>query len=382
MTPRLTVSAIKNASPGDIIQDDVVRGLHLRCFGQKRCFYLFYRTRDGARRRPKLGNFPDMTIEAARKAARGVLTQVAQGADPSAQWNAARRAPMVNDLCDRYLEQYAPRKKTEREDARQINVYIRPTLGNHLVMRVTIEDVDRLVRAISEGKVPGQRKPAPIQANRTRALLSKMFNLAETRYRMRPQNSNPVRGSDSNRENPRRRHITRDEFPRFRRALDAVGLQHPHEVAAITTLLFTGARVSEILAARKDQLDGNKLWLKEHKTADHIGEKFVTIPDAALDLMQFDWDESEPLIFEGKPIRYVWKRICEHAEIEGLRLQDLRRSFASVALANGVSLDQLGEMLAHRSTQTTARYAWLLDDKRKDVADLTVRAMETLMEGE
>jgi len=42
---------------------------------------------------------------------------------------------------------------------------------------------------------------------------------------------------------------------------------------------------------------------------------------------------------------------------------------------------QLGEMLAHRSTQTTARYAWLLDDKRKDVADLTVRAMETLMEG-
>lgn len=381
MTAKLTVSAIKNASPGDIIQDDVVRGLHVRVFGQKRVFYLYYRTRDGQRRRPKIGAWPTFSIEQARKAARNVLTEVASGRDPSQQWAASRRAPMVNDLCDRYLEQYAPKKKSEGEDARQIRLYVRPRLGNKLVLQVTIDDIDRLIQDITDGKVPGQRKPAPVQANRTRALLSKMFSLAETRYKMRAQNTNPVRGAQRNKEQPRRRHITRDEFPRFRRALDAIGNEHPHEVAAITTLLFTGARVSEILNARKDQLEGNRLWLSEHKTDEHIGDKFVTIPDAAIDLMQFDWDDDEPLIFEGKPIRNVWKKICAHAGIEGLRLQDLRRSFASVALANGVSLDQLGEMLAHRSTQTTARYAWLLDDKRKDVANLTVRAMETLMEG-
>ncbi len=56
-----------------------------------------------------------------------------------------------------------------------------------------------------------------------------------------------------------------------------------------------------------------------------------------------------------------WRRIRALAELEDVRLHDLRHSFASIAAANGASLPLIGKLLGHSQPQTTARYTHLTD---------------------
>jgi integrase len=58
----------------------------------------------------------------------------------------------------------------------------------------------------------------------------------------------------------------------------------------------------------------------------------------------------------------AWQRICKTAGIEGLRVHDLRHSFASTLASGGASLPLIGALLGHTQPQTTARYAHLFDD--------------------
>ena len=76
-----------------------------------------------------------------------------------------------------------------------------------------------------------------------------------------------------------------------------------------------------------------------------------------------------PWVFPGRKkgdrqhnINDSWDRVRERAGLDGVRLHDLRHSFASRALALGESLSMIGELLGHRKVQTTARYAHLARD--------------------
>jgi len=382
-TATLTKKRIQIAQPGDVLKDEKVPGLQLRCFEKRKAWYFLYRTKDGKQRRPKIGGYPAFSLEDARRVARKMREQVALGHDP-AEKRAAERPATVADLAQRYLNEWAYRRKKKASadaDARLIDTYIKPALGKKPVADVTLEDVERVLERITNGDMPGQRKPAPIMANRVRALLHKMFNLAETRFRLRPQHTNPVRGTIRNRERPRRRHLTAAEFPRFREAVDELAEAYPARVAAILTVLFTGARVNEIVRARHEQLDGDRIWLDDHKTAGTIGDKPVVIPKKARALMQRYRVTDSPYIFGGYDLRPAWEKLRAAIDARDLQLRDLRRSFASVALSNGVTLDQVGKLFGHTSTQTTQGYAWMMEGQSKDVAERTAEAMELLMEG-
>src|SRR5262249_28590376 len=58
----------------------------------------------------------------------------------------------------------------------------------------------------------------------------------------------------------------------------------------------------------------------------------------------------------------VWERVRKRANLIGVRLHDLRHSFASVGASAGDSLLVIGKLLGHRSPTTTARYSHLADD--------------------
>ena len=68
-------------------------------------------------------------------------------------------------------------------------------------------------------------------------------------------------------------------------------------------------------------------------------------------------------------IKRVWEAVRHSAKLEGVRLHDLRHSFASVGAAGGLSLTMIGALLGHREVSTTQRYAHLGDDPRKAAAD-------------
>ena len=70
---------IKSAVPGTTLRDDQVKGLMLRVFESKRSFYLNFRTKARIERKPKLGDYPTMTLDQARSLARAMLLEVAAG---------------------------------------------------------------------------------------------------------------------------------------------------------------------------------------------------------------------------------------------------------------------------------------------------------------
>ena len=57
-----------------------------------------------------------------------------------------------------------------------------------------------------------------------------------------------------------------------------------------------------------------------------------------------------------------WGQICKVAGITGLRVHDLRHSFAAQAASAGIGLHVIGGLLGHSRPETTARYAHLFDD--------------------
>ena len=61
-------------------------------------------------------------------------------------------------------------------------------------------------------------------------------------------------------------------------------------------------------------------------------------------------------------IQAIWERIRKAAEIDDVRVHDLRHTFASFGVNGGQNLAVVGRLLGHSKITTTQRYAHLADD--------------------
>ena len=351
-------------------------GVKILPSGTKR-YIVKYRTKGGGRsaqqRWYQVGTHGSITLDKAREIATKVLGAVADGKDPQEQKQAFRAAQSMNDLWDRFEKEHLSRRKpaTVKHYKQIWSSHIKAAVGAKKVVDVNRDDIYRLHRGLSK---------APYQANRALAVLSKMFNLAE-RWEMRPDGSNPCRHVEKYREDARERFLTGDELKRLGKSL-SVGLashsESPQMIGAIKLLLFTGARVSEILMAKWDWVDWENRVLKlpDSKT----GAKPIYLSEPAIEvlksLQELPIASENPYIVaglkKGQPLdnlRKPWYRIRERAELGDVRLHDLRHTFASIGVSSGLSLPMIGHMLGHSQAQTTARYAHLYTDPVMNAVD-------------
>lgn len=350
-----------------------VRGFGVRVrAGGKQTFVLQYRAGGTRSRRLHLGVVGSMTVEEARKLAKGAAVAVQKGEDPSSERQDARKAATVADLAARYLEQHATRKKPRSvaEDRRILGIredgtadperkgYVLPHLGATKVADVTRSDIDRLHYSM---------RSTPIMGNRVLALVSKMFNLAE-RWGMRPDGSNPCRHVEKYKETKRERYLSLEELGRLGEVLadvEAKAMFWPTVAPLIRLLVLTGARLDEVRTLRWEYVDleAGLLRLPDSKT----GAKVVHLsPAAAQVLASIPTKEGNPYVvwgaIAGEPLVNVkdpWAEIRKRAGLNDVRLHDLRHTYASVAVASGASLPLIGKLLGHASTATTARYTHL-----------------------
>ena len=64
-----------------------------------------------------------------------------------------------------------------------------------------------------------------------------------------------------------------------------------------------------------------------------------------------------------------WRQLTKAAGITGLRIHDLRHSFASQLASGGASLPLIGALLGHSNPATTSRYAHLFDDPQRQAVE-------------
>ena len=361
----LTDSVVKRLPPpargNRIAYDTAVKGFGCRVTAASaRAFILNYRTQAGRERRYTIGAFPAWSTTAARKeAARLKLEVRVNGADPVGGLEAARGEPTVADMVERYIEEHLPKKRpgSRAEDLGLIKQWI-DSFRHLRVAAVTIEDVDNLHRKIT-------RAGTPYRANRVLALLSKMFALASTRWRWRADN--PCRGVERNQEVKRTRYMTAAELER----LTVVLADYPDQQAAniVRLLLFTGARKTEVLAAKWEDFDlVAGVWTKPGATTKQRTEHRVPLSAPARALLA-SLPRSSDYVFPGPggaprrvDLKGPWPAMCRAAGIHGVRLHDLRHTFASVLASSGQSLPIIGALLGHTQPATTPRYAHLIDD--------------------
>jgi integrase len=83
--------------------------------------------------------------------------------------------------------------------------------------------------------------------------------------------------------------------------------------------------------------------------------------------------------FQG--VEKVWRKARDRAGLRGVRIHDLRHSFASAALASGDALPVIGALLGHADAKTTSRYAHLADDPIRAAANRTSKRIAAAMKG-
>lgn len=376
------------------LRDNDVKGLHVVVtVAGAATFYVRYRCPAG-QRRYKLGRFGVITVDQARKLARAALAEVAGGADPAGQRAAGRVAPTLATVAARWMGEHAtPYLKPRTVDGYRslLDLHILPTLGRRKVASVTRADVERLHRSIGTGRKDAKaRGGATGAANRTVALLSTIMNAAE-RFGVRPGHSNPCAGITRYREQPKERFLDAAERARLNVELarsEAASKGHPHyvapgAVAAIRLLGWTGARLSEITGLTWSMVDLERacLRLPDSKT----GAKVIELAPQAMDVLRGLHAARRPgvdLVVAGEQggpllnIQRAWRSIRDRAELAGVRIHDLRHSFASDALNAGVPIALVGAMLGHRNVQTTARYAHVADDARRRAVEAAGNAIE------
>jgi len=346
--------------------DGAVKGFGIRITaGGAKTFVLAYR-RDGQQRRYNIGAFGAWNTTQAREEAKRLKRAVDAGGDPSSEREDSRTAPTMVALAERFITDYLPRKRpsTQRVYSQQIKADILPALGTRKVAAVSHADVDRFHHAMRD---------RPTHANRTLAVLSKMFSLAaKWGWRI----DNPCKSVERFGENKRTRYLTGPELARLSAAL--AELRDQSAADAIRLLLLTGARRGELLAAKWGDIDlDGRTWIKPASSTKQKLEHRVPLSAPARQLLAEMRARAEteflfPAARGGghRPhINEAWIRLRKTAKLGGVRLHDLRHSYASVLASAGMSLPVIGSLLGHATPVTTARYSHLFDDVRREASE-------------
>jgi integrase len=353
-----------------ITWDDAVKGFGARVTAANaRAFVLAYRRKaDGRQRQFTIGSYPDWGTTAAREEAKRLKRAIDGGADPVGEQEDTRAAPTVADLAARFERDYLPRKRatTQRVYRQQIAADILPALGKMKVAAVSHADVDGFHHRLSAR--------APTHANRTLAVVSRMFNLA---VRWGWRTDNPCRGIERNQEGKRTRYLTGPEIARLSEAL--AGLRDRNAANALRLLLLTGARQGELLSARWSDIDFEAaVWVKPGATTKQRTEHRVPLSAAAVQLlteMRAQADDDADWIFPARGsghrphVNAAWIEARKAAKLDDVHLHDLRHAYASILASAGLSLPVIGALLGHTTTTTTHRYAHLFDDPLRQATE-------------
>ncbi len=348
--------------------DTQVNGLGIMIFNSGTKTFFLYKRVNGRPDKIKIGRFPEITVEQARRAAYTMINDITLGVNPKEEKSKQNNTQQFKDLFNDYLERHAKlHKKTWEDDVYMFNKYV-TSIANKRVREINKTMIMDLHASISQ-------KHGLYPANRLLSLLHTVYNKAiEWGY----EGINPCSGVKKFKEKSRERFLQNDEIAKFFQALNV----EPNELFRdfFYISLLTGARKGNVLSMRWQDInfDNNTWRVEETKNGDaqviHLPDQAVEILSRRLELRYSDWVFPSASSASGhtEEPKKAWKRVLTSAGIEDLRIHDLRRTLGSWQAATGANSYIIGKSLGHKTQQATAIYARLnLDPVRESVNKAT-----------
>jgi integrase len=379
--------------------DSEVKGFGLRIYPSGQKTYVFeYRPGAGGRsetkKRATIGSATEFTPDEARKLADKLRASVKVGVDPQGDKAKARAAVSIENLTKDFLTEHVEAKRKANTIASYeqiINSHILPRLGKMKAKDVTGTHV---------AKLHFDMRATPSMANKTIAVISSMYSFAFKRGLV-PKGENPAEDVEKYEETGVERLLSSLELERLGAAIrlaeaegipwkidptkkskhlrkeNRVTIIDPYAAAALRLLIFTGARLREILHLEWKHVDLERglLLLPDSKT----GKKTIVLNAPAMNVLS-NLPRIGRYVIAGesagtedeKPrsdLKRPWYAVRRHAGLEDVRAHDFRHNFASWGVGGGMGLPIIGKLLGHKQMSTTQRYAHLDADPVRRAAD-------------
>ncbi len=369
-------------SKDKVYYDDRLTGLGLRItnIGSK-SFFLRY-VINGRERKYKIGGHPELSCVAAKEIAIQLKSEIARGFDPHEEKQAIINTPTIKEFAADFLK--AKEKVLRPSTLKSYRVFflekhLIPKFGNLKINAITKKEIEMFHSSFSE---------TPRMGNRLLEILRVMFNNAVSWEILE---KNPTQGIKKFPEHKRERYLSEDEISRLTKVLDA----EPNQMSAniIRLILLTGSRKGEVLSARWQDFEG-EVWAKPAFLTKQNKISRIPLSQEAVDILQkmktkivsekklatFTDNRivsTEQYLFYNtqtkthqKDIKRFWLEVCKKAKIKDATIHDLRHTFASVLVSNGVGLEVIGKLVGHSNIRTTQRYAHLANSSLKQATSM------------
>jgi len=394
-TIKFTAAKIKflEPVPGKQVDyfDESLAGFFVRVSPRgRKSFGVLYRVK-GRSRRLTIGRYPVFSLADARAEAIKALRNAKLGQDPADEKQRDRNAQTFEAVCRDYLEKHAkPKKKSWKEDARMINSYLLPEFGKQHAADIS----RRAIREYLERKAAAN---APIQANRIRALLRKIFNWAISFDILE---NNPVFLVPAPaKARKRERVLTEDELKRLWYALEAdannsVGVDsqsRKYAAGLIKLRILTAQRGGEIANMEWTELDMNTGWwtIPAEKAKNGLSHR-VPLSPAALKVIRemkaVAGDTGKKYVFPNpkgdahrKSIQSDIRQVREAAAID-FTGHDLRRTASSMMTGMGILRLTVSKILNHTEGGVTNIYdRYSYDGEKREALELWANRLEKIV---
>jgi integrase len=345
------------------------------------------------------------TPDKARDQAESILRDAGDGKDRQAAKIERRADLTVADLIDCYLVEGPVAKPGKRasswaQDRSSLLRHVKPLVGRKIARDLRPVDVTKMAKDIVDGATAADEKTkkqgraivrgGATVAARTVSTVSAMFTWAMQHGGL-VLDVNPVKGAanGAGRRPAKERFLSSAESARLFETLSAMEADksiNPSHADAFRLLMLTGARKTEIAGLRWSEvnLDRGRLTLPPDRTkaGEKSGERRIAFGSAARAVLDKRHGSNLAFVFpahrgEGHIIglQKAWEKVRVRACLPGVRIHDLRHSYASFAIADGASLFMVAKALGHADTRVTERYSHLQSDALDDLAEAAGRRM-------
>ena len=350
------------------IRDARLRGFGVRVLPSGRKRFFVHCQRRGERVWKIVGDAGEMNVDEARTRAGEMLAAIRRGEEVPADPGDTLFEAVAETVFRHHERVWKPSTLKVNRD------YLKNQILPHFAGRNVVE-IDR--REV--GNWFASLAATPVSADRSMPVLSVIMREAE-RMGFRPEGSNPCRGVRRYRRKGRERFLSDGEIRTLSGRLSAHADRRPGQVAVIRLLLLTGCRKGEILTLRWSDYREGHLFLRDSKT----GPRTVWLSAPARAILNAR-DRTGRWVFpapdgRGPQTRNwldgFWRRVRAEADIEDVRLHDLRHTHASIALRQGATVLAIGRLLGHADPQTTLKYAHPADAMVMAATETVGRVLE------